>query len=231
MKIIAFYNAKGGVHSTTYAAHTALYAAERGVRVAAATVGPSHDLRPFMSRAGIPWYDALEGLPTTDDLLILDVHSHLRCAADLRPDLWVMPMCNRTAYENAAQVMPSLVGPALWVWTAGRVYSEVVPAALRDRVSMAPVVMPRSRAMAESGETWTPAWSTRIGARSPGARTMQALAMDVLEWVGMPLALPKSLPQHAMEAPSLNSPRGFLAREELARPALRVFFETRQSAL
>jgi hypothetical protein len=59
-------------------------------------------------------------------------------------------MCNRTAYENAGRVLPSLTGPALWVWTRGVVYSHQVPAALRDRASFASVVIPRCPAMEAS---------------------------------------------------------------------------------
>ena len=117
MKIVAIYNAKGGVSTTTLAGNLTTFAGERGVRVRAATFGPEHDLSPFIRRVGLDWHDALEGLPTEGDLLVLDVHSHIDLPAVLEPDLWLVPMCNRTAYENAGRVLPSLTGPALWVWT------------------------------------------------------------------------------------------------------------------
>lgn len=104
----------------------------------------------------------------TCDLLVLDVHSHTSCVDVLKPDLWVMPMCNRTAYENAERIMPSLSGPALWVWSRGNVWRDDVPAHLRAQVSMSTVFIPNSRAIAETAETCSPAWATRLGARSPG---------------------------------------------------------------
>jgi hypothetical protein len=186
MKTIAFYNFKGGVGSTTLAGHTCFHAAERGIHVVGASLGHTHDLQRWTMRASLPWHDALEGLPTTCDLLVLDVHSHASCVDVLKPDLWVMPMCNRTAYENAERIMPSLSGPALWVWSRGNVWRDEVPAHLRAQVSMAPVIIPNSRAIADTAETCSPAWATRMGARSPGSRALQALIADLLARVDMP---------------------------------------------
>jgi hypothetical protein len=186
MKTIAFYNFKGGVGSTTLAGHTCFHAAECGIHVVGASLGHTHDLQRWTMRASLPWHDALEGLPTTCDLLVLDVHSHASCVDILKPDLWVMPMCNRTAYENAERIMPSLSGPALWVWSRGNVWRDEVPAHLRAQVSMAPVAIPNSRAIAETAETCSPAWATRLGARSPGAHALQALIADLLARVDMP---------------------------------------------
>jgi hypothetical protein len=186
MKTIAFYNFKGGVGSTTLAGHTCFHAAERGIHVVGASLGHTHDLQRWTMRASLPWHDALEGLPTTCDLLVLDVHSHASCVDVLKPDLWVMPMCNRTAYENAERIMPSLSGPALWVWSRGNVWRDEVPAHLRAQVSMASVAIPNSRAIAETAETCSPAWATRLGARSPGAHALQALIADLLARVDMP---------------------------------------------
>ena len=136
MKKIAFFNWKGGVANTTLAMHSCIYAAERGLQVAGATLGGLHDLRPSLFRGGVAWHDALEDLPTVGDLLVLDVSSQAESLDMLRPDLWIMPMCNRTAYENAARSVPTLVGPVLWVWSLGFAWQDDVPVHLRDRVSM-----------------------------------------------------------------------------------------------
>jgi hypothetical protein len=186
MKTIAFYNFKGGVGSTTLAGHTCFRAAERGHHVVGASLGPTHDLQRWTMRASLPWHDALEGLPTACDLLVLDVHAHSTCIDNLRPDLWVMPMAGRMAFENAERITPSLAGPVLWVWNGGRVWRDDVPAHLQARVSMSPIVIPASRAIAETAETHGPAWATRPGARSPGAHALQALIADLLARVDMP---------------------------------------------
>ncbi len=172
--------------STTLAGHTCFHAAERGIHVVGASLGHTHDLQRWTMQASLPWHDALEGLPTTCDLLVLDVHSHASCVEVLKPDLWVMPMCNRTAYENAERIMPSLSGPVLWVWSRGNVWCDEVPAHLQAQVSMASVVIPSSRAIAETAETCSPAWATRLGARSPGAHALQALIDDLLARVDLP---------------------------------------------
>lgn len=230
MKIVAFYNCKGGVGSTTLTGNFTTFAAERGVRVRAATLGPEHDLQPFIRRAGLDWHDALEGLPTEGDLLVLDVHSHIDCAELLRPDLWVMPMSNRMAYENAGRVLPWLIGPALWVWNDGTVHARRVPEALRDRASFAPVVIPRCTAVAESLANSAAAWSTPDGADSSGARAVQALARDILKRLHLPLAPAMTLPLGPQPKPPYTSLRGFLAREKAARPGLAAYFAARTHA-
>lgn len=230
MKIVALYNCKGGVASTTLAGNLVTYAAERGIRVCAATVGPEHDLEPFLGRLGLPWHDALESMPTDGDLLVLDVHSHTHCAELLRPDLWVMPMCNRTAYENATRVLPSLVGPALWVWTSGEVYSRHIAPELRARASFAPVVIPRCPSIADSVITASAAWSTPGGAHTPGARAVQALAQNILERLDMPLAPASALALGPLQRPSHANRHGFLSREARAMPALATYFARRFGA-
>jgi hypothetical protein len=53
------------------------------------------------------------------------------------------------------------------------------------QVSMASVAIPNSRAIAETAETCSPAWATRLGARSPGAHALQAFIADLLARVDM----------------------------------------------
>ena len=45
MKIVAFYNFKGGVGSTTYTKHTCIRAKEHGLDVVGASLGHLHDLQ------------------------------------------------------------------------------------------------------------------------------------------------------------------------------------------
>lgn len=232
MKTIAFFNWKGGVANTTLAVHTCLYAAERGLQVAGASLGQLHDLRHALFRGGLPWHDVLEELPTAGDLLVLDVWSQADCLDVLRPDLWVMPMCNRTAYENAASNVSTLVGPVLWVWSRGSAWRQEVPPHLCDRVEMSPVIIPVSRAVAESAETDLAAWSTKIGARSPGARAIQQFTEDVLGRVGLAsmLTQARALPRFAGPMPSSCGGRGLSARTNAARPRLQAYFDGPPSA-
>ncbi|MBC7895999.1 MAG: hypothetical protein H7066_11350 [Cytophagaceae bacterium] len=232
MKKIAFFNWKGGVATTTLAGHTCIYAAERGLQVAGATLGGRHDLRPALIRGGLPWHDVLEDLPIAGDLLVMDVSSQADCLDVLRPDLWVMPMCYRTAYENATRSVPALVGPVLWVWSLGSAWRHEVPAHLRDRVSMSSVIIPVSRAIAECAETGLAAWGTRVGARSPGARAIQQLAADLLGRVGLAsmLTQARALPRFAGPMPSLFDGRGLSARTNAARPRLATYFDAPASA-
>lgn len=229
MKIVAIYNAKGGVSTTTLAGNLTIFAAERGVRVRAATLGPEHDLERFIRRMGLDWHDALEGLPTEGDLLILDVHSHIDLPAVLEPDLWLVPMCNRTAYENAGRVLPSLTGPALWVWTRGVAYCHQIPAALRDRASFASVIIPRCPAVEESLISSAAPWYTPDGEGSPGSRAVQALAHEVLTRLDIPLAPATSLPLGPRPTGPYPSIRDFRAREEEARPKLAAYFARHQN--
>ena len=232
MKKIAFFNWKGGVATTTLAVHTCIYAAERGLQVAGASLGHLHDLRASLFRGGLPWHDVLEDLPTAGDLLVLDVTSQADCLDVWRPDLWVMPMCNRTAYENAARSVSTLVGPVLWVWSRGSAWRDDVPLDLRDRVSMSPVIIPDSRAVAESAEADLAAWGTKVGARSPGARAIQQFTEDVLGRVGLAsmLTQARQLPRFAGPMPSLCGGRGLSARTTAARPRLQAYFDGPPSA-
>ena len=232
MKKIAFFNWKGGVANTTLAMHSCIYAAERGLQVAGATLGGMHDLRPSLFRGGVAWHDALEDLPTVGDLLVLDVSSQAESLDVLRPDLWIMPMCNRTAYENAARSVPTLVGPVLWVWSLGFAWQDDVPVHLRDRVSMSPVIIPKSRAVIENAEADLAAWGTRVGARSPGARAIQQFTEDILGRVGLAsmLTQARELPRFAGPMPSLGGGRDLRARMTAARPRLQAYFAGPPSA-
>jgi hypothetical protein len=131
-------------------------------------------------------------------------------------------MCNRTAYENAGRVLPSLTGPALWVWTRGVAYCHQIPAALRDRASFASVVIPRCPAMEASiDQLDAAAWYTPDGEGSPGSRAVQALAHEVLTRLDIPLAPATSLPLGPRPTGPYPSLRDFRAREEQARPPAR----------
>jgi hypothetical protein len=129
--------------------------------------------------------------------------------------------------------MPSLSGPAVWVWSRGNVWRDEVPAHLQAQVSMASVAIPISRAIAETAETCSPAWATRLGARSPGAHAIQALARDILARIGLDTPLPptRKRPLAAGPMPSLASGLGQHRHMQAALPDLQAYFEHRGHAV
>ena len=223
MKIVAFHNFKGGVGSTRNTAHTCIRAREHGLDVVGTTLGHLRDLRHHIERAGVPWCDGLERLPDACDLLVLDVYSHFGLVDVIKPDLWVMPMYNPTALEHAVRVLPSLEGPVWWLPTHGYV-PDGVPAALRDRVTMARPI-PWSDALVESYEAQVPVWASHPG--SPGAIAVEALVADVLAEVGLAAACGPIERRDYGGEPTFDhdSNRDYHAREEAARPWLTAYFE------
>lgn len=223
MKIVAFHNFKGGVGSTSYAAHTCIRAREHGLDVVGATLGHLRDLRHHIERAGVPWCDGLERLPEACDLLVLDTYSQFGLLDVVKPDLWVMPMYNQTALDHAVRALPSLEGPVWWLPTHGYVPSGV-PAALRDRVTLARSI-PWSDAMVQSNEAQVPVWASHPD--SPGAVAVEGLVADVLAAVGLDAAR-GPLERRAYDGePTFDhdANHGYRAREEAARPWLTAYFE------
>ena len=230
MKIIAWYNAKGGIGSTTGAAHTCIHAAEHGVRVAGASLEQNRELRRWLTSYGIPWFDATEQLPSDVELLVLDVWSHSGIADALSPDLWVMGMDNRTAFENACNVLPGLSGPALWVWS--RVFDEPgyaeelrarfpVPEHLQSRVTLWDESLPWTSVIENASENCVAVWE---GGNSAEARLLRELAQGILERVGC-----RSREHHPLtRVPSTFDEsalcRDFGRRERAARERLQTFF-------
>jgi len=167
MKTIAFFNTKGGVGSTTLAACTTIFAVYAGVDVIGASLDPRRDLRRWMDHQDIPWIDATTDVPQPDleyrDLLVLDVHAGAGCIDIIRPDLWVVPMDSRMAYENAVRSVPMRQGPELWVWNnvigddgdlrdVVPPYSRTVPEQFAHRVEFAPQIVHRDSLTAAAAD-------------------------------------------------------------------------------
>ena len=91
--IIAFHNFKGGVGSTTLAAHMCVLAQELGIKVAGVSVDFTQELPRWLSGSGIPSIEIdLEHGESDADLIVMDVHS--QDEPPLRPDVWVLPICD-----------------------------------------------------------------------------------------------------------------------------------------
>jgi hypothetical protein len=236
MKTIAIYNAKGGVGSTVLATAFCIILARAGVRVVGASLDSCRELRQFLTRRGIPWFDALAELPEGEEVLVLDVRSTTRIVDVLRPTLWVVPMDNRTAYENAINVMPQLAGPALWVWSnVGLPADEAheitnprpVPEALRERVAFADQIILRDPALAVAADYLELA----CPACSESMRQIEALVRSTAARIGLQLDEDSYQPWRGMKLATVEQEHAYMhkyrEREEKAREHLRAFFETR----
>ena len=80
MKIVALYNEKGGVGSTSLAAHLCWLARENGIRVAGISFDPTTELRGWIEPLGISWFDGLRHQEPDDgaELLVADIHGQAR---------------------------------------------------------------------------------------------------------------------------------------------------------
>jgi hypothetical protein len=180
MKIIGINNEKGGVTSTTLAAHLSFYGTEFGLTVAGAYLGGPGDLRHWLRPAKIPCFDARrEKLPSDVDLLVLDVYSQSRCHEVLRPDIWLVPVDSEEADRRAVALAPRLSGNVRRVRIC-RYEFEVSPE-LEDTN----VVLPYCQAVAATGWSLRPVWAERLGASSAGARAIRELGTEVFVRIGL----------------------------------------------
>jgi len=222
MKIVAFHNFRGGVGSTTFASNATLYAAERGLQAIGATLGFRHDLGHHLAHAEVPWCDGILGLPDAGDLLVLDVHSHCKLIDVVRPDLWVMPITDRTAVDHAVRILPQLAGQILWVPTKG--FRDVhVPEHLTERVTVSAPI-PRSEVFLGSYMAQRPVWATHP--RAVISAAMKRLFHNMLAQVDLetPMRPVHSLCYHGEPTYDHHSYHGYDEREEAARPVLQRYF-------
>lgn len=252
VKSIAFYNPRSGVGTTTLAAFACISAANDGVPVKGASLDPSRALmRWLVNYQGIAWVDAssptMAELVEYEELLVLDVSSASQCLDILRPDLWVMPMNDRAAYEAAVRIAPSLTGPILWVWNKipypGRCpesdslrESSVVPQHLADRVAFTEDVIWEDFGISYYANECDMAepWMTE-GARAAYQFCRELLirvklASLQMEFIGPPSRAGRVWEMSEIEdetpAQAAGYPAAYGNREEGARERLRAFFTT-----
>ena len=208
MKIVALYNEKGGVGSTSLAAHLCCLARENGIRVAGISFDLTTELRGWIEPLGISWFDGLRHQEPDEgaELLVADIHGQARDIV-LEPDLWVIPIEGRMSYENAIGLSDRLSGPILWlpnhIHGASFFFRYEIPPSLR-RVEQHFPGVPRSHAIAEAGAERRLVWATDEGARSPGARYLRSALETVLERSGFALKAPapRAPTQHPIADPA-----------------------------
>ena len=185
--IIAIHNTKGGVGSTTIAAHLCALIAEGDARVDGMSVDDNNELRRWLDPLGIRCLDPEVDLShARSDHLVIDVQSTRR--PPVAPDAWVIPCSNRLAVEHGEALADTLPGVVLLLPTMGRrIDPAVVPEHARGDVEVSAAI-PYSRAVAEACDTRTIAWRHPELAGAYGVRQLRsalesllALAQRVLE--------------------------------------------------
>lgn len=173
--IIAFHNSKGGVGTTMLAAHMSELARELGLRVVVVSASGGDGL--------LRWYEPEPPAADFDhensgadmDLMVIDVRSD--GVPPIAPDVWVVPICERLSFENAAELSDRLRGHLIWLGNKGYAI-EAVPKYLEDDVEVGPTV-PYSRALERASTMRRVAWNVPELARSPGARAVRE-TLDII---------------------------------------------------
>ena len=207
--IIAFHNFKGGVGTTTLAAHTCALARACGLSVVGMAVDHKQELPRWLAGTQIDCVELdLKQGQTDADLLVLDVQSH--AAPPPIADVWVVPICDRLSNENAADVSDRLRGHLIWLGNMGR--EVVVPAALAEQVELA-LPMPYSRALAQAADAQSILWNVPELAESAGARSLRASLLDVLRqaYRAVGQVVPPGLETASSMAPSRGIATGAVA--------------------
>ena len=175
--IIAFHNHKGGIGTTTLAAHLCVLAKELGIPVAGVSADFKMELPRFLEPEKIP---CIELDPRRDepdyDLFVIDVQS--TTAPPIEPDVWIIPICDRTSNENAAALADSLRGPMIWLGNKGR-HVRDVPAYLQHDIEVGEPI-PFSRAVELAGADYRVVWSVPELAHTAGALDLRLALRDLL---------------------------------------------------
>lgn len=181
-KSIAFFNRKGGVGSTTNTAHLCLFGKELGLRVVGAWVDGPGDLRRWLRPAGIPCFDALrDEIPSDVDLVVFDVYARTKYDEVMRPNLWLVPVDYVEADLRAVALAPRLAGTVLRLPN----FRLGVTCELSPELQSTNAVIPCCQALAATDGSLRAVWSTELGARSAGARSVRELGAELFTRVGL----------------------------------------------
>lgn len=216
--IIAFHNFKGGVGTTTLAAHTCALARDCGLDVVGVSVDFKQELPRWLERAELGCIELdLKHGHTDADLIVLDVQSH--STPPLNPDVWVVPICDGPSNRNAGEVSDRLRGHLIWLGNKG--HPVIVPAFLTEDVELA-TPMPYSRALAQTTERGDFIWNVPDLADSAGARVLRASLLDVLRraYLAVHATVPPGLLPGTMKALTAGE---VLARIDPPSPFMRTF--------
>lgn len=175
--IIAFYNFKGGVGTTTLVAHTCALAQELGLRVAGVSADFRYELPRWLGTLKIPCITPDRAEDEGFDLIVIDVQSHSE--PPIEPDVWVLPISDAASAERACEVSDRLQGPLIWLGNKGRRAPEV-PTYLLGAVEVARP-MPYSRALDRANLTYSIVWNVPELAGAAGAWALRASLENVLD--------------------------------------------------
>lgn len=205
--IISVHNHKGGLGKTTISAHLAFRANEYRISTLAVTLDRQGDyLRWFsdgnpdlVARTPVQ-YGQITGLyspekmPPSDimrrfQLTIIDTPPEAKIVNIVTPDLWVVPVDNRTGIENLATVIPHMTekAPSYIVFYGSDEGGEANLRGLQDAtrtipgLEFHPEVIPRHGAIFRAQSYYLPVWRTPRGKDTKGHMAMERLCDAILE--------------------------------------------------
>ncbi len=190
--IIAFHSLKGGIGTTTLAAHLCALAQDLGIRVAGVSADFKKELPRFLEPEGIP---CIELDPRRDepdfDIFVIDVQS--TTAPPIEPDVWIIPICHGASSESAAAVLADrLRAPMIWLGNKGHQVRDV-PGYLQHEIEVGEAI-PFSRAVEVAGADYRVVWSVPELALTPGAQDLRRALKKLLTCA---VALVRSVPPPA----------------------------------
>lgn len=210
--LIAIHNHKGGTGKSTIAAHLAFRAEQLGIKTLAATIDRQGDLLRWFTRgeallevdSPIQYGDHVTALYSPDEfptrlaagfpLTIVDTSPHSDVTGGaVSPDLWIVPVDNRTAIENLASVLPMMLkkAPALLVFYmadgggVGALGALQDAARMLDKIEIYDEVIPKSGAMFRAQLRYCPVWESPFGADSVVHKAIVRFADHVFKRAGV----------------------------------------------
>ena len=176
--IIAIHNTKGGVGSTTLAAHLCVLGGDLGWKVDAISADPTQELHRHLKPLDIRCLDpeslGREAADDDGDLLVIDVQT--ASSPPVPPDVWLVPVANRLAQEHAAALTDRLVGEVFWIPMMS--YEVTLPTYLEGVEVLPPV--PYSRAILRAASQQATVWSDTELALTPGAQALRESLTQLL---------------------------------------------------
>lgn len=208
--IIAVHNHKGGIGKTTITGHLAFRADQLGIKTLVTTLDYQGDVLRWFSEEPkldpnkpirlrnitalyapeqMPPPAALHGFP----LVLVDTPPEKGMADAIDPDLWVVPVDNRTAIENLASVVPKMAAkaPCYVVFYAADQGGISTLRGLQEaaqhipKLEFHPEVIPRNPAMFRTQAYYKPVWDVPHGKGTSGHQVMIRLCDAVLERAGL----------------------------------------------
>jgi hypothetical protein len=212
MKIVVFYNNKGGVGKTTLAAHLARRAEQLKIPTVAVAVDPQADLMRYLIQGDanirpelihkvsdhlVVFYSPKKvpaGL--TRDLVIVDMAPAMELAPSIKPNLWVVPVDSRAAADDLMNVIARMEGPEgdpeiLIVLNRADAGGQRTLHLLQNGVakipgtSVCPYEIPDSAGVKRQGDYYKLVWDDSWARLLEGAIAMQKVCDFILAELGL----------------------------------------------